>query len=132
TFDVPLTQQFTCGAANPPTVTVSCSAKYTSTDVCPDVSRTEMIVPCCDGSIVSVNGVVPQGSLTPTHIDVDGACFGCASDQVTVTADKILPGGARTPIISPATVPVDQKAGFRGRFPIVASGVRCGDEIAVD
>jgi hypothetical protein len=131
-FEVNLTQSFVCDAASPFTVTVSCSMQSNTNDLCPPAQWGGPTLPCCEGTIVSVNAHVPQGRLTPTHLDVAGTCFGCASNLVTVSADKILPGGALVPLITPATAQVDPlTGGFMGRFPITASNVQCADEIRV-
>jgi PKD domain-containing protein len=131
-LEADLSQQYICGAVFSPTVTVSCSIKSNPADTCLDAQWGGMPLPCCEGTITSVNAFVPQGSLTPTHIDVAGTCYGCASNQVTVSADKILPGGAPVPLITPVITQVNQRTGgFLGRFPIIASNVKCADEISV-
>jgi hypothetical protein len=114
-----------------PTVTVSCSMQADPNDVCPAAQWT-LPWPCCEGTITTVQAFVPPGQLTPTHIDVAGACFGCPTNQVTVHVDKIMPGGTTTPLINPANTAVDPLSGsFTARFPIIVSGVVCADQIQV-
>ena len=132
-FDVPLTQSFTCNTANPPTVTVSCSGKYNTHDVCDPGVWTGVTVPCCEGAVTVVKGIVPLRSLTPTQLSVEGTCFGCASNMVTISADKILPAGGSLPLVTPSTVMVDPlTGGFTHAFPLIASGVTCADPIVVN
>jgi hypothetical protein len=126
-----LMQAFVCDAPNPPTVTVSCIQKSNPSDVCMDAQWLGQSIPCCEGTISQVTGLVPQGTLLPAGIGVQGTCFGCASNMVTISANKPQPGGGSVALINAAIVPVDPVTGqFTGTFGLI-SAIACGDPIEV-
>lgn len=115
-IDVPLVGSVQCG--DQVGVTVTCAGN-------PACSATRPAAPleCCQVSIVSVDGVVPQGSVTPTAVRVMGTLYGCASDQVTINAIGVT---------APLTVSVDPLTGsFIEQLPITAPGILCGARFVV-
>ena len=134
-LETTLLQTFNCGDPNPPTVTVSCIRKVNPTDACMDAQWSSATVLCCDGIITTVNAVVPQGSLLPSAIDVQGICYGCASNLVRVSAVKVLPGGGSVLITTPTPVSVDPTTGvFNSTISLIGSvigSVTCDDPIEV-
>jgi hypothetical protein len=118
-IDVPLTTVINCG--DQLALIVACQA----TPACFD-TWTARPLACCEVQFVSVGGVVPQGQLTPTAINVTGTLYGCASDQVTISVPS-------APAIIPQTLPVDPVlGGFGTTLPIPAGTVlSCGANIVV-
>jgi PKD domain len=108
-IDVPLTGTLACGDQLAVTVICAANTNCTATNSEP--------LECCSVQIVSVDGLVPQGSLTPTDIRVTGALYGCASDQVMIS----IPG-----VAAPRTVTVDPvTGGFNEQLQITATGIIC-------
>ena len=107
------------------------TGKYNSNDVCLDAEWAGPSIVCCEGAVINAAAIVPQGSLTPTQLVVTGTCFGCASDLVTISINKMA-GGGTLALIAPSTVAVDPTTGgFSGAFSLIATGVRCADQVVV-
>lgn len=77
----------------------------------------------CQVQIISVNGIVPLGSINPTQLKVTGYLTNCLSGQVVVSSSITAP--------SPPTAPVYLGGGFVVLLNITPANVACDTQVNV-
>src|SRR5688500_9069832 len=78
----------------------------------------------CQVQIISVNGIVPLGSINPTQLKVTGYLTNCLSGQVVVSSSITAP--------SLPTAPAHPGGGFVVFLPIpAAANVACDTQVNV-